>query len=130
MDADNVSLNANDVINLMSGGDINLTGKGISITSDNFKVDPSGNVQCNNITAFSISGEAVGQFDSMVADTEALGTANKAIEDAQKASQRIEKAIEDINTISFPEINGLIEALQQDIAKLDNRISQLESNTH
>lgn len=127
VDADNVSLNANDVINLMSGGDINLTGKGISITSDNFKVDPSGNVQCNNITAFSISGEAVGQFDSMVADTEALGTANEALD-------AIKNTIEILNRESFPSINTNIHNLQiavanleQDIANLDSRISQLEA---
>ena len=44
VDADNINLSANDVINLLSGGAINLTGKNITITSDNFSVTKEGNV--------------------------------------------------------------------------------------
>ena len=36
VDADNINLSASDVINLLSGGIINLTGKNNAITSDNF----------------------------------------------------------------------------------------------
>lgn len=48
VDADNINLSANDVINLLSGGTINLTGKNITITSDNFTVDSNGNVTATN----------------------------------------------------------------------------------
>lgn len=51
VDADNINLSANDVINLLSGGTINLTGKNITITSDNFTVDSNGNVTANNLKA-------------------------------------------------------------------------------
>ena len=44
VDADNINLSAIDVINLLSGGTINLTGKNIAITSDNFSVTKEGNV--------------------------------------------------------------------------------------
>ena len=44
VDADNINLSASDVINLLSGGTINLTGKNITITSDNFSVTKEGNV--------------------------------------------------------------------------------------
>lgn len=44
VDADNINLSASDVINLLSGGTINLTGKNIAITSDNFSVTKEGNV--------------------------------------------------------------------------------------
>lgn len=130
VDSDNIDLTANDVINLLSGGAINLTGKNISITSDHFSVDTNGNVQCNNITAFSISGDAVGQFNSIVSDTEAMIAANEAIDQAQKAMERIEKAIEDLNKIMFPHVNNEVEKLQQQTALLESRVSALEANTH
>lgn len=48
VNADNIDLSAEDVINLMAGGTINLTGKNIEIDSDNFSVDSDGNMSCNN----------------------------------------------------------------------------------
>ena len=51
VNADNINLSASDVINLLSGGTINLTGKNITITSDNFTVDSNGNVTANNLKA-------------------------------------------------------------------------------
>lgn len=46
VDADNINLSASDVINLLSGGTINLTGKNIAITSDNFSVTKDGKMTC------------------------------------------------------------------------------------
>lgn len=46
--ADNIDLSAEDVINLLAGGTINLTGNKIEIDSDNFSVDSDGNMSCNN----------------------------------------------------------------------------------
>lgn len=116
----NISLTAEDVISLMSGGTLNLTGKNIEIRSDNFNVDSYGNMQCHNITAFSISGDAVNQFNSVVEDTKALKVANESLE-------AIKKVIYDLNTTIIPEINGKINELQVDVANLDGRISALES---
>ena len=48
VDADNISLTATEVIDMLTNGDINLTGKNITITSDNFSVDADGNMSCNN----------------------------------------------------------------------------------
>lgn len=48
VDADNIKLSASDVINLLSGGTINLTGKNIAITSDNFSVTKEGKMTCND----------------------------------------------------------------------------------
>ena len=48
VDADNINLYASDVINLLSGGIINLTGKNIAITSDNFSVTKEGKMTCND----------------------------------------------------------------------------------
>lgn len=46
VNSDNINLSANDVINLLSGGTINLTGKNIAITSDNFSVTKEGKMTC------------------------------------------------------------------------------------
>ena len=46
--ADNISLTASEVINLMSDGDINLTANDITISSTNFSVDENGNLTCTN----------------------------------------------------------------------------------
>lgn len=48
--SDNISLSASEVIDMLTDGDINLTGKNISITSDNFNVDAYGNMSCNSAT--------------------------------------------------------------------------------
>lgn len=44
VNADNINLSAEDVINLMAGGTINLTSQGIDISSTNFIVTDAGNV--------------------------------------------------------------------------------------
>ena len=46
--ADNIDLSAEEVVNLLSNGNINLSGKNISISSNNFTVDSQGNMKCNN----------------------------------------------------------------------------------
>ena len=48
VNADNINLSAEEVINLLSNGNINLSGKNISISSNNFTVDSQGNMKCNN----------------------------------------------------------------------------------
>lgn len=48
VNANNINLSASDIINLMSNGELNLTGKNIKITSTNFNVDKDGNVTGKN----------------------------------------------------------------------------------
>lgn len=48
LNADKIELSANDVLNLLAGNTINLTGKNITISSTNFNVDKNGNMTCNN----------------------------------------------------------------------------------
>lgn len=62
--AGNISMTAEQAINFMAGGDINLNSKGITITSDNFSVDRdgnasfSGNISASNVTGSSLSTTA------------------------------------------------------------------------
>lgn len=48
VDADNISLTASDIIDIISNNSINLTSKNISIDSYNFSVDEYGNMKCND----------------------------------------------------------------------------------
>lgn len=45
--ADNINLTAEETINFLSGGEINLSGKNISIKSDNFNVTKDGKMSCS-----------------------------------------------------------------------------------
>ena len=47
VDADNISLTASDIIDIIANNSINLTSKHISIDSTNFSVDEDGNMKCN-----------------------------------------------------------------------------------
>ena len=146
--ADNISLSANDVLNLLAGGTMNLTAQGINITSENWGVDSQGHMWCNSIKAFQITGEAVKQFNTAMENSEAMALATQAIGDAQSAAntansglhnaleaiERVKGLIDDLQNNSFPEINNNIHNLQiavsnlsQDISGLSNRISSLES---
>jgi hypothetical protein len=50
LNADKVDIEANDVLNILAGNEINLTTKNLSINSDNFSVDNDGNATMNNAT--------------------------------------------------------------------------------
>lgn len=54
VDADNISLTASDIIDIIANNSINLTSKNISIESTNFSVDEDGNMICNGAK---VSGE-------------------------------------------------------------------------
>nr|DAK81735.1 MAG TPA: tail protein [Bacteriophage sp.] len=47
VNADNISLAASDIIDIIANNSINLTSKNISIESTNFSVDEDGNMKCN-----------------------------------------------------------------------------------
>lgn len=54
--ADSINLTAEETINFLSGGEINLSGKNISIKSDNFNVTKEGKMSCKGAT---IDGDVV-----------------------------------------------------------------------
>lgn len=48
LNADKVDIEANDVLNILAGNEINLTSKNLSINSDNYSVDSEGNTTMRN----------------------------------------------------------------------------------
>lgn len=137
--ADNISLTAAEVINLMSNGDINLTGKNIKITSTNFKVDKDGNVtckniKCENIKAFSISTEAKSDFNNEVSDSEAMRLAREAIARAQEAADAAAQAAAQAQSaakVANTTVNNLVSTVIPDInnaiQNVSNRVTVLEN---
>lgn len=137
--AKNISLTAEEVINLMSNGDINLTGKNIKITSTNFKVDKDGNVtckniKCENIKAFSISTEAKNDFNSEVSNSEAMRLAREAIAAAQaaadaaaQAATKAQAAANVANTTVNNLVSTVIPDINNAIQNVSNRVTALEN---
>lgn len=132
--ADNIDITADEAISFMSGGDIDLKSKKITISSDNFGVDSDGNVKCKNINAFSITGNAVKQFSQAVDDSEAMALAKQAIEAAASAAAKAKEAadtadstaniakttVENLVNTVIPDINNAIQSVA-------NRVSALEA---
>lgn len=124
--AKNIEMTADETINFMSGGTLNLTGKDITITSNNFSVDANGNVQCRNITAFSISGNAVNQFNSAVDNSEALNTARQAIATAQSAADAAGSAASRAQSAADT-ANNAMSALQTNLNNIVGSIGELNN---
>lgn len=79
VDADNINLSANDVMNLLAGVTMNLSAMDINITSNNWGVDSQGHMWCNSINAFKITGEAIEQFNNAVLDSETIAEIKRLI---------------------------------------------------
>ena len=122
--ADNISLTAEEVISLLSGGTINLSALNVNIKADNWSVDSKGNLVCNSITAFKIKGDAVEQFNSAVSDSEAYKLAQKAISDAAGAAVQAQTAADTANT-AIRNINTHIKNINDSIDKINVWIVQL-----
>ena len=139
--AKNISMTAEETITFMSGGDLDLNGKKITISSDNFGVDKNGNVKCKNINAFSITGNAVKQFSQTVDDSEAMTLAKKAISDAAsaaakaqsaadaaaEAAKKAQSAADVANTTVNNLVNTVIPDINSAIQKVAERVSALEA---
>ena len=140
--AKNINMTAEETISFMAGGDLNLTGKNIKISSNNFSVNKNGDVVCRNITAWGISGNAVNQFNKSVDDSEALRLARQAIAAAQSAANTAQSAantaaeaakkaqstadglavtVKNINETIIPDINSAIQSVSNRVAALENK---------
>ena len=137
--AKNIEMTAEEAISFMAGGNLNLTGKNIVINSTNFTVDASGNIECHNITAFSISGNAVNQFNKSVSDSEAMQLARQAISDAagaasaagaaastaqsaadkaQQTANTVNSVVNNLNQTIIPQINDWIMQISSQLQNL------------
>lgn len=72
IDADQVDIQANDVLNILAGNTINLSSKAITIASNNFNVDSSGNLSASNANISGIIDAGGGSISSWVIDNNAI----------------------------------------------------------
>lgn len=72
VDADNINLTANDVMNLMAGGTLNLSAMNINITSNNWSVDSNGDMVCNKLAAVQFVGQAVDDLNDAIFNSETM----------------------------------------------------------
>lgn len=99
VDADNISLSANDVMNLMAGGTLNLSAKNISISSNNFSVDSQGNVVCNNLSAVTFTGRAINDLNNAIWKSETMKKVNNLLDMIDKKIFNIESVIYNDKTL-------------------------------
>lgn len=88
--ADNIKLTANEVLDIISGGTLNLTSKNMSIKSDNFSVDSKGNVKCTQLEAVQFTGQAVEQLNKAIFDSKTMQRVNEIIELFDKRMNDVE----------------------------------------
>lgn len=99
VDADNINLSANDVMNLMAGGTLNLSAMNINISSNNFSVDSQGNVICNNLSAVTFTGRAINDLNNAIWNSETMRRVNEIIEIFDKKLVNIESILYDDKTL-------------------------------
>ena len=92
VDADNISLTASDIIDIIAGNSINLTSKNITIDSTNFSVDEDGNMSCENAQ---IEGDVVATtatiYNSLTMKHSSSGVADGELENVFEL-QKIENS--------------------------------------
>lgn len=72
VDADNINMTANDVMNLMSGGTLNLSAMDINIISNNWSVNSNGDMVCNSLSAVKFTGQAIDDLNKAIFDSETM----------------------------------------------------------
>lgn len=72
IEANRISLTANDILNLISGNEINLTSKNIKISSNNFNVDKDGNLSCTNANIKGTIESSNGNIGGWIINAEGL----------------------------------------------------------
>ena len=90
VNADNINLNANDIINIIAGNTLNLSGKNIVIDFGNFTIDKDGNINAKGNASFKGSIES----------GSTISTPHFSIDEDGNVS--IKGAIESGSTISTP----------------------------
>lgn len=83
IEADKVDIKANDVLNILSGNEINLTSKEIQIKSDNFNVTENGDMTCNNATINGNLVTANGVLTNLIFPCELWGMGTENVYDNQ-----------------------------------------------
>lgn len=116
--AKNIQLSAEEVISLMAGGTLNLSGKNITIRSDNFSVSADGTVRCRKLIEFGIEGDARNSFNGYVASSPAVTDLTDVYNKLNSNQQQIQTTINNLNNTIIPRINTWINQLSSQLRAL------------
>lgn len=115
VNADNINLNANDIINIIAGNTLNLSGKNIVIDFGNFTIDKDGNINAKGNASFkgsiesgstistphfSIDEDGNVSIEGSITSGSTIDTPNFSVD--EKGNVSIKGAIESGSTISTP----------------------------
>lgn len=112
INADKLELTANDILNIIAGAILNLTAGNIGITSDNFKVDKNGKVECKDLTikgrrAMLTTGHSIADFViSLLSDSSKMLYLMHDILGINNGNNRIEIGCQDEPVIDVYQSGG------------------------
>lgn len=114
----NLQLSAEEVINIMAGGNLNLSGKNIKISADNFSVSADGTVRCYKIVEFGVEGNARSSFNGYVANSPAVTDLTDVYNRLNQNQQQIQTTVNNLNNTIIPQINNWIKQLSGQLQAL------------
>lgn len=115
VNADNINLNANDIINIIAGNTLNLSGKNIVVDFGNFTIDKDGNITAKGSASFhgsiesgstistphfSIDEDGNVSIEGSITSGSTIDTPNFSVD--EKGNVSIKGAIESGSTITTP----------------------------
>lgn len=122
--AGNLQLTAEDVINIMAGGNINLSGKNIKISADNFSVSADGTVQCYKIVEFGVEGNAHNSFNGYVASSPAVTDLTDVYRRLDQNQQQIQNTMNGLNTTVVNVVNT-VNQINEWILQISSQLREL-----
>lgn len=105
---------------------INIDNNGLDVNNGAFNVDMKGNVNCGNITAFGIHGDAVKQFSQNVDNSEAMSIAKQNISTAQSAADNAGNAAASAQQLAR-ELQAHVHNINEGVDKQNGWIRQLSN---
>lgn len=116
--AGNLQLSAEEVINIMAGGNLQLSGKNIKISADNFSVSADGTVRCYKIVEFGVEGNARSSFNGYVENSPAVTDLTDVYNRLNSNQQQIQTTVNNLNNTIIPKINTWINQLSSQLQAL------------
>lgn len=123
--ADNINLTANDIFNIIANNTLNLSGKNITIRSDNFSVSADGTLRCKKIIEFGLQDDARTSFNGYVSSAPAVTQVQGQVVDLTNVynrldtnQQQIQTTVNNLNNTIIPQINSWITQLSNQIKEL------------
>ena len=127
VDADNITLSANDVINILAGKTLNLSAANINLTANNWSVDSEGNMVCNSLSAVTFTGRAINDLNDAIWNSATMQRVNEIIAIFDGKIGNIEQLLYN-NKILFDLLDGKQDAYSWYSATLEEGATIIDGN--